>query len=128
MAGIFSKIVKPRNDKLKVWQHIQGDIGTMTRFDSHYYGMYGFMVGQDNEMPEIRPGETYTDAKLRIKRALFWLRQNNPLYNSFYSHYDTLYRYFPGKVIHLNPADNYSDVKVFCRLHECGENRSPHQL
>ncbi len=27
------------------------------------------------------------------------------------SHYNTLYPYFPGKVIHLNLADNYVDVK-----------------
>ncbi len=28
----------PRNDKLKIWQHIQGQVATMTHLDSHYYG------------------------------------------------------------------------------------------
>ena len=36
--------------------------------------------------------------------------KHNSLYDS-YSHYDTLYRYFPGKVIHLNPGDNYVDLE-----------------
>ncbi len=29
--------------------------------------MYGFMVGQNNGMLGIQPGETYTDAKMKIK-------------------------------------------------------------
>ncbi len=60
MAGISSKIVKLRNDRLKGQKRIQDQVGTMTILDSHYYSMYDFMVGQDNEMADIRPDETYT--------------------------------------------------------------------
>ena len=45
----MSKIVKPRCDKFKVWEHIQGQIRTRGRLDYHYFGMYGFMVAKDRE-------------------------------------------------------------------------------
>eukprot|EP00795_Rhopilema_esculentum_P010071 gene10071-18717_t len=47
LAGIISKIVKPRSDRFKVWEHFQGDVITRSKYDSHYYGMYGFMVKHD---------------------------------------------------------------------------------
>ena len=39
LASILSKIVKPRNDKKKVWQHIQGEIRTLPKLDRNYFGM-----------------------------------------------------------------------------------------
>ncbi len=76
----------------------------MTNLDSHFYGMYDYLLGRYKEVPDVRPGETYTQAKMRIQRALFWLREHNLLYDPFYSHYDTLYRFAPGKVVHLNKS------------------------
>ncbi len=46
----------------------------------------------------------------RIKNALFWLRNNNRLYKSFYSNYDTLYRFDPDKIIHLHKGSDFEDI------------------
>ena len=84
LAGLISKIVKPRNDKFKIWEHIQGQIQTRDRLDYHYFGMYGFMVAKDDQpMGDDKGEETPTEVQLRIQRALFWLREHNPLYKSF---------------------------------------------
>ena len=108
LAGLFSKIVKPRSDKFKVWEHIQGQVKTFCKLDYHYYGMYGFMVQKETEEPMA--DNILTDVTLRIKRALFWLRKNNPLYLKFYANYDTLYRYDPDKVLHLHKATGFESA------------------
>ena len=110
LAGLISKIVKPRSDKFKIWEHIRG------KLDYHYFGMYGFMVANDQK-PD---GETPSKVQLRIQRALFWLRTHNPLYTTFYSNYDTLYRFDPDKVRHLHKAtdfraSNHTTIKTHLR-------------
>ncbi|XP_065054148.1 uncharacterized protein LOC135682959 isoform X4 [Rhopilema esculentum] len=104
LAGLISKIVKPRSDKFKVWEHFQGDVRTRTKSDYHYYGMYGFMVNRDENDTNVNNNEV----QLRIKRALLWLRNNNPLFESFYANYDTLYRFDPDKVLHLHKATDFA--------------------
>ena len=99
LAGIISKIVKPRSDRFKVWEHFQGDVITRSKYDSHYYGMIGFMVKRDESVSETNL--IANEVQLRIKCALVWLRNNNPLFQSFYANYDTLYRFDPDKVLRL---------------------------
>ncbi|XP_065058005.1 uncharacterized protein LOC135685854 isoform X1 [Rhopilema esculentum] len=106
LAGIISKIVKPRSDRFKVWEHFQGDVITRSKYDSHYYGMYGFMVKRDESVSETNV--IANEVQLRIKRALVWLRNNNPLFQSFYANYDTLYRFDPDKVLHLHKATDFA--------------------
>ena len=49
LARLISKSVKPCSDKVKVREHIQGQIKTRGRLDYHYCGMYGFMVAKDEQ-------------------------------------------------------------------------------
>ena len=67
LAGLVSTILKPSNDKKKLWEHIQGQIQMCSRLDKHSFGMYGFMVTQQTGHEE----ETHTETQLRIKRTLF---------------------------------------------------------
>ena len=103
LAGLISKIVKPRSDRRKIWEHIQGQIETRCKLDYHYFGMYGFMVAKEDKQGDVGPAKV----QLHIKRALFWLRENNPLYTSFYANYDTLYRFDPDKVFLLHNASDF---------------------
>ena len=108
LAGIISKIVRPRSDKFKVWEHIQGQILTRCKLDYHYYGMYGFMVtNHETSAQDNTNASSVTEVQIRIKTALLWLRSNNHLYQSFHANYDTLYRYDPDKVLHLHNASDY---------------------
>ena len=60
--------------------------------------MYGFMVNRDESVSQTNV--IANEVQLRIKPALVWLRNNNPLFQSFNANYDTLYRFDPDKVLH----------------------------
>ena len=109
LAGLINRKVKERNDRLKVWDHFQGQANVMQKFDDQYYGMYGFMVARDVEQND--ESQSNNDSNTLIKRALINLRQINHLYQKFFSNYDTLYRYHPERIVHLNDASRFTDDK-----------------
>ena len=109
LAGLINKRVKQRNDRLKIWDHFQGQSRVMQKFDDQYYGMYGFMVTRDVDNTDNL--QSNNDSNTLIKRALINLRQINHLYQKFFSNYDTLYRYHPERIIHLNDASRFTDDK-----------------
>ena len=79
------------------------------------------MVANDQK-PE---GETPSKVQVQIQRALFWLRTHNPLYTTFYSNYDTLYRFDPEKVHHFHkatdfPASNNTTIETHLRDEDNG--------
>ena len=106
LAGNISKKVKPCSDRFKVWEHFQGDVITRLKYDSHYYGMYGFMVKRDASVSETNV--IANEVQLRIKHALVWLRNNNPLFQSFYANHGTLYHFDPDKVLHLHNVTDFA--------------------
>ena len=61
IEGRSSKIVKPRSDKFKVWEHIQAQMRTRGRLDYHYFGMYGFMETKDKEQVLDQGQETVSE-------------------------------------------------------------------
>ena len=109
LAGLINRRVKQRNDRLKIWDHFQGQSRVMQKFDDQYYGMYGFMVTRD--LDENDNSQSNNDSNTLIKRALINLRQINHLYQKFFSNYDTLYRYHPERIVHLNDASRFTDDK-----------------
>eukprot|EP00112_Aurelia_sp_Birch-Aquarium-sp1_P026726 Seg968.10 transcript_id=Seg968.10/GoldUCD/mRNA.D3Y31 product="hypothetical protein" protein_id=Seg968.10/GoldUCD/D3Y31 len=111
IAGIYQKIVKKRDNLRKTWEHVQGQVSTMTKLNNHYYGMFGFLVGKTAADLSSQNQESTTDSELRIRRALFWLREHNHLYTRFYANYETLYRFDPERIVHLNDADKVSDSR-----------------
>ena len=84
----------------------------MTKLNNHYYGMFGFLVGKTAADLSSQNQESTSDSELRIRRALFWLRENNHLYTRFYANYETLYRFDPERIVHLNDADKVSDSRA----------------
>ena len=99
----------------EVWQHIQGEIRTLPKLDRNYFGMYGFMLFHLHGKEENFDTANSDNREQRIKNALFWLRNNNRLYKSFYSNYDTLYRFDPDKIIHLHKGSDFEDKQKFSR-------------
>ena len=83
LTWLISKLVTSCSDKLKIWEHIQWQIQTRSRLDYHYFGKHGFMVGKENQPICDKVDETSIELQLHIKWALFWLRDDNPLYQKF---------------------------------------------
>ena len=70
----------------------------MHKLDRHYYGIFGFLACQEES---IAAYSSNPESSLRIHRALKWLRNHNQLYESFFSKYETLFRY--AKPAFVNP-------------------------
>ena len=90
LCGIFSHILRKVNPMKKSWEIRRGETNVLTKLDKHYKGMYGYLVGQKKEEESVM-----TMAK--VAAGLSWLRQNNPLYASFLSRVETLFRYDKSK-------------------------------
>ena len=78
------------------WHHIQGEVNAIHKLDRHYYGMFGFLASKDNSINGYSPNP---ESSLRIHHVLQWLHQHNHLYKSFFSNYETLFRYVKPKFI-----------------------------
>ena len=97
LCGLFSDTVKKAS--MSQYQHLQGEINAIKKLDRHYYGLFGFMAIKDADIFTHSPDPC---SSLRIKRALRWLRANNHLYSSFFSHYDTLLRFVKPSLLNPN--------------------------
>lgn len=81
------------------WRHVQGEVNTTHKLDRHYYGIFGFLAVRDED---INLFSDNPESASRIKLALKWLKFNNHLYKSFYTEYETLFRYVKPQFV--NPA------------------------
>ena len=79
-----------RDTGFSQWKHIQGEVNAMHKLDRHYYGIFGFLARQEES---IAAYSSNPESSLRIHRALKWLQSHNQLYESFFSKYETLFRY-----------------------------------
>ena len=61
--------------------------------------MFGFLAVKD----DINVYADNPDSASRIKQALTWYRSHNHLYSSFYSNYETLFRYVKPQFGCINP-------------------------
>ena len=94
LCGIFSTTVK--DAKKHQWRHIQGEVNSLHKLDRHYYGLFGFlMINEDLSDKLVRNSEAYE----RIRLALHWLKKNNHLYQDFLARFETLYRYVRQEII-----------------------------
>ena len=97
LCSLFSTTV--RNVTPTQTRHMQGQVLTGHKLDSHYYGLFGFLaVSEEN----IRSHSKKPESDMRVQRALKWLKNENHLYNDYYAHFETLYRFQPRSVL-LNP-------------------------
>ena len=96
LAGLFSTAV--RDAGFAQWKHVQGEVNAIHKLDRHYYGIFGFLACKQDS---IAASSNNPQASLRIHRALKWLKSNNPLYDSFFANYETLFRY--AKPGFINP-------------------------
>ena len=58
--------------------------------------MFGFLASKDNSINGYSPNP---ESSLHIHHVLQWLHQHNHLYKSFFSNYETLFRYVKPKFI-----------------------------
>ena len=92
LCTTFSTTV--RDAGFSVWHHVQGEVNTTHKLDKHFYGMFGFLAVKDEDINVFCDNP---ESATNIKRALTWLKLNNHLYKSFYSYYETLFRFVkPG--------------------------------
>ena len=70
------------------WHHIQGEVNALHKLDKHYYGLFGFMLMNENLTSKLTK---HSEAYERIRLALLWLKNNNHLYKSFLARFETLY-------------------------------------
>ena len=94
LCGIFSTTV--RDAKMHQWRHIQGEVNALHKLDRHYYGMFGFLMINEEITERLTK---YSDACERIRVALNWFKKNNNLYKQFLARFETMYRYLRHDVI-----------------------------
>ena len=78
LCGIFSTTVK--DAKKHQWRHIQGEVNALHKLDRHYYGMFGFLMINEEITERLTK---YSGACERIRIALNWFKKNNNLYKQF---------------------------------------------
>ena len=98
LCSLFSTTV--RNVTPTQARHMQGQVFTGHRLDSHYYGLFGFLAVSEED---IKSNSKKPETDVRVQRALKWLKENNVLYSNFYAHFETLYRFQPQSAL-LNPS------------------------
>ena len=98
LCSLFSTTV--RNVTPTQARHMQGQVFTGHRLDSHYYGLFGFLAVSEED---IRSHSKKPETDIRVQKALKWLKKNNHLYTNFYAHFETLYRFQPRSAL-LNPS------------------------
>ena len=98
LCSLFSTTV--RNVTPTQARHMQGQVFTGHRLDSHYYGLFGFLAVSEED---IKSNSKKPESDVRVQMALKWLKENNVLYSNFYAHFETLYRFQPRSAL-LNPS------------------------
>ena len=78
----------------------QYQVNSVTKLDRHFHGMFGFLAVKEDD---INVYADNPDSASRIKKALSWYRSHNHLYASFYSNYETLFRYVKPQFGCINP-------------------------
>ena len=97
LCTIFCTTVKDAS--FSQWRRVQGEVNTTHKLDRHYYGIFGFLAVKDDD---INVFSDNPDSSSRIKSALKWLKFNNHLYRSFYTEFETLFRYVKPQFV--NPG------------------------
>ena len=98
LCGLFSTTVKKAS--ISQYQHTIGEVNSITKLDRHFHGMFGFLAVKEDD---INVYGDNPDSAFRIKRALSWYRCHNHLHSSFYSNYETLFRYVKPQFGCINP-------------------------
>jgi hypothetical protein len=95
LCGLFSTTVKKAS--MSQYQHTIGEVNSITKLDRHFHGMFGFLAVKEDVFADN------PDSASRIRKALSWYRSHNHLYSSFYSNYETLFRYVKPQFGCINP-------------------------
>ena len=90
LCGLFSTTVKEAN--VWQWKHVQGEVNSIHKLDRHYYGLFGFLACKDTSFAEH-------SANPRVFSQDPQVTHNNYLYSSFFSQYETLFRYVKPKFV-----------------------------
>ena len=98
LCGLFSSTVKKAT--VSQYQHILGEVNSITKLDRHFHGMFGFLAIKEDDINVFADNP---DSVQRIKSALSWYRCHNHLYSSFFSNYDTLFRFVKPQFGCINP-------------------------
>ena len=70
LCGIFSTTI--RDAKMHQWRHIQGEVNALHKLHRHYYGMFGFLMINEEITERLTK---YSDACERIRVALNWFKK-----------------------------------------------------
>ena len=95
--GLFSTIVKKAS--VSQYQHTIVEVNSINKLDHHFHGMFGFLAVKEDDINVFADNP---DSASRIK-ALSWYCSHNHLYSSFYSNYETLFRYVKPQFGCINP-------------------------
>ena len=98
LCGLFSTTVKKAS--VSQYQHTIGEVNSITKLDRHFHGMFGFLAVKEDDINVFADNP---DSASRIKKALSWYCSHNHLYSSFYSNYETLFRYVKPQFGCINP-------------------------
>ena len=98
LCGLFSTTVKKAS--VCRYQHITGEVNSITKLDRHFHGMFGFLAMKEDDINVFADNP---DSASRIKKALSWYCSHNHLYSSFYSNYETFFRHIKPQFGCINP-------------------------
>ncbi|CAG2112763.1 unnamed protein product, partial [Medioppia subpectinata] len=95
LMGTYHTIANKPNPKGRRFQHHLGETEMMSKKDNAYLTLFTLMQQKLSQTID-ESDENYNNKsarKHRVKRALHWLKEWNPLFQKFYSNYETLMPY-----------------------------------
>ena len=96
LCGLFSTTVKKAS--MSQYQHV---VNSVHKLDRHFHGMFGFLAVKEDD---INVFANNPESATNIKNALRWFHTHNHLYSSFFSNYETLFRYVKPQFACINPT------------------------
>lgn len=88
LLALFSRTVKNKDYRKGCYEHKLGEVNALHRDDFRYHSMYVMLI---TSAPPLNQSE------VKIRAALKFLKKYNHLYETFFSNFETLFRYFKHK-------------------------------
>ena len=82
------------------YQHVIGEVNSIHKLDCHFHGMFEFLAVKEDDI-NVFPDNP--DSASRINNTLRWFGSHNHLFSSFFSNYETLFRYMKPQFACINP-------------------------
>ena len=88
LLGVYHNVDVRRDEYHRRFDHIQGEVNLLSKEEQAYKYMFGLLCGR---VDMRRQRETRKQEEMKVRKALTWLRKNNPLFKRFFANCETVF-------------------------------------